>query len=312
MKERGRSSTRLRAGGRAVEITHPDRILFPEDGITKGELAEYYGEVAPYMVPHLKDRPLNLERFPKGIGEAGFFQQAAASHYPDWIPRVTVPKAGGKVRHVVVQNAAALVYLANQSAVTLHAWLSRQDRLDRPDQMIFDLDPPPGRVGAVAKAARDLGALLRELALVPFVKTTGSRGYHVLVPLDRKADFDEVRGFAGEVAAELVRRSPAALTTEIRKDERNGRIFVDTLRNAYAHTAVPPFTVRARRGAPVATPISWVELDDPEMHPARFTIRNLLPRLEREPDPWAELRKSAKPLGPALSRLYSSHVPLPG
>jgi bifunctional non-homologous end joining protein LigD len=312
MKSRGRPGSRIVAGGRAVEITHPERVLFPDVGITKGDLAEHYRAVAPYILPHLKDRPLNLERFPGGIGQAGFFQQAAPPHYPGWIPRVSVAKQGGKVNHVVVDHAAALVYLANQSAITLHAWLSRRDRLDYPDQMIFDLDPPPNRGREVAAAARDLGALLRDLGLVPYVKTTGSRGYHVLVPLDRKADFDAVRRFAQEVAAELIRRNPAGLTSEIRKNERDGRIFVDTLRNAYAHTAVPPYTVRARPGAPVATPIAWEELDDRGMHPARFTVRNLLERLERVPDPWRDLRRRSRALGPASSRLYSSHVPVSG
>jgi bifunctional non-homologous end joining protein LigD len=256
------------------------------------------------MLPQLRDRPLNLERFPSGIGKPGFFQQEMPKQAPDWLGSVSVRKEGGRVRHVVASGAAALVYLANQSCVTLHAWLSRRDRLEHPDQLIFDLDPPDQRPRDVAAAARALGRLLRELGLTPFIKTTGSRGYHVLVPLDRRQTYDVVREFAREVAEELVRRHPSELTLEARKQSRRGRIYVDIMRNSYAHTAVPPYTVRARRGAPVATPIAWEELEDPAMHPARFGLRDIPARLESVPDPWKDLRRRVKPLGAAIEALH--------
>ena len=274
-----------------VKLTSLDKLLFPADRITKGEVVDYYRAVASHMLPYLRDRPINLERFPDGVGRPGFFQQAMPRHYPTWIAGVEVEKAGGSVRHAVVRNAASLTYLANQNCITLHAWLSRSRHLDCPDQMIFDLDPPTGVGDAVREVTRMLAGLLRELGLTPFVKTTGSRGYHVVVPLDATVAFDLVRAFAQRVAGELVRRDPKRITTEARKRARGRRVYVDTLRNAYAHTAVAPFTLRARAGAPVATPISWDELDDPAMHPARFTIRNILPRLEAGTNPWRDFRR---------------------
>jgi bifunctional non-homologous end joining protein LigD len=297
------ADSRVRVGGRAVAVSSLDKVLFPEDGITKGELIEYYAAVAPHMLPHLKDRPVNLERFPNGIARGGFFQQAMPESSPDWIEVVTVEKAGGRVRHVVIQTAATLVYLANQGCITPHAWLSRRDRLDYPDQLVFDLDPSDQDPEGVRNAARALGELLRDLELVPFLKTTGSRGYHVLVPLDRGEEFDAVRGFAQAVAALLVQRHPKQLTVEARKAKRGARIYVDTLRNAYAHTAVPAYAVRARPKAPVATPIGWEELEDRGMHPARFTLRNLATRLRDQPDPWRDLRRRGRGLGSARQRL---------
>jgi bifunctional non-homologous end joining protein LigD len=304
-----RAGTRVRVGGRAVAVSSLDKVLFPEAGITKGELIEYYATVAPHMLPHLKDRPVNLERFPDGIARGGFFQQAMPESFPEWIEGVTVEKAGGRVRHVLVQNAATLVYLANQGCITPHAWLSRRDQLDSPDQLVFDLDPPDQDPEGVRNAARTLGELLRELELVPFLKTTGSRGYHVLVPLDRREDFEAVRGFAQEVAALLVQRHPKQLTVEGRKAKRGKRIYLDTLRNAYAHTAVPAYAVRARPKAPVATPIGWDELEDRAMHPARYTIRDLPTRLSDHPDPWPDLRRRARGLASARRRLKELSAP---
>jgi len=277
-----------------VDFTSLDKPLFPADGITKAELIAYYRAVAPHMLPYLRDRPINVECFPHGIRRPGFFQQAMPPHYPSWIAGVDVKKEGGSVRHVMVQDTDTLLYLVNQNCITLHAWLSLANRLDAPDQLIFDLDPPTGAGEVVRDVTRMLGELLDELGFVPFLKTSGSRGYHVAIPLDAEADFDTVRRFAQEVAEELASRDPKRITTEVRKQSRGRRVYVDTLRNAYAHTAVAPFTVRARPGAPVATPISWDELEDPKMTPARFTIGNLIPRLDRGIDPWKDfLRQSA-------------------
>ena len=299
----GPEPARLRAGGRVHRITHPDKVLFPADGITKLELARYYLTVSRRMLPLLRDRPLNLERYPGGIGKPGFFQQEMPKGAPDWVGSASVRKEGGRVRHVIASDSGVLVFLANQSCVTPHAWLSRTDRLDHPDQLIFDLDPPAARSRKVAGATRALGELLRELGLVPFLKTTGSRGYHVLVPLDRKQSYDVVREFARMVAEELVRRHPAELTAAGRKQSRGGRIYLDILRNSYGHTAVPAYAVRAKRGAPVATPIAWQELEDPAMHSARFGMRDLPARLELAPDPWGDLRRRVKPLQPALEAI---------
>jgi bifunctional non-homologous end joining protein LigD len=290
----------IRAGRRTVEISRHDKPLFP-CGITKGDLARYYVAVARAMVPHVRDRPLNLERYPDGIGGARIIQQRVAEHFPSWINRVTVPKQGGTVTHVVACDAATLAYLANQACVTLHAWLSRADRLDRPDRLVFDLDPPDG-LADVRGAAQVVGALLRELGLEPFVMATGSRGFHVTVPLRRSAGFDTVRAFARDVGRLAVARDPR-LTLEQRRAARGGRIFVDVMRNAYAHTAVAPYSVRARPGAPVATPLRWDELSHPGTRPDSWTLRTVPERLEREGDPWAGMASSARSLGEPRRRL---------
>jgi bifunctional non-homologous end joining protein LigD len=284
-------------------VSSLDRVVFPEAGITKGDVIEYYRQVARWMVPHVLDRPANLQRFPDGVGAAGFFQQGMPDHFPDWIQSVVVAKEGGEVRHVLLQDAATLVYVANHGTITPHVWPSRADRLDRPDRMIFDIDPPGDAPEAVRLAAFAVRDLLDELELPAFVMTSGSRGYHVVVPLSRRADFDIVKAFSRDAADLLAARHPEALTTEVRKNRRGGRIFLDVLRNAYAHTSVPPYAVRARAEAPVAAPIGWDELAEEDMHPRRFTVRTILERLRAAGDPWKSIGKRAASLGAARKRL---------
>lgn len=303
MKSR-RSAERaqVRAGRRTVEVTSLDRVLFPDSGIRKGDLIDYYLEIAPAMVPHVRHRPANLQRFPDGIEAGGFYQQGMPDYFPDWIDSVVVDKEGGQVRHVLLQDAATLVYVANQGTITPHVWPSRADRLERPDRMIFDLDPPGDAAAEVREAARALREVLDELELPSWLMTSGSRGYHIVVPLVRRDDFDGVREFAQSVADTVAARHPDRLTTAVRKNRREGRILVDVLRNAYAHTSVPPYAVRARPGAPVATPIDWDELDA-RMEPRRFTLRTVRRRLERDGDPWADISAGAVSLGRARRRL---------
>ncbi|HEX5385835.1 MAG TPA: non-homologous end-joining DNA ligase [Gemmatimonadales bacterium] len=291
------------AGNVKVRVTHPERVLFPADGITKGNVVSYYLAVAPAMVPHLRDRPANLQRFPGGIDEPGFFQQARPDYFPSWVPGAVVKKEGGRIEHPLIQTAAALAYVANQGCITPHVWLSRVDRIDRPDQLIFDLDPSEKTLARVGEAARRVRELLAELGLTAFLKTTGSRGYHVTVPLDRRADFEAAREFAQAVAALLVRRHPALLTVEPRKADRGERIYIDTLRNAYGQTAVPPYAIRARPGAPVATPIAWDELGARGMRADRFTIRDVPSRLAAGIDPWRGWRRAARGVAGAARRL---------
>jgi bifunctional non-homologous end joining protein LigD len=295
------ASLLIRADGREVEVSRPDKQLFPS-GITKAEMAWYYGTIAWAMVPHLAGRPLNLERYPDGIDGPRIIQQRAGTHFPAWIKRVTVPKRGGTVDHVVASDAATLVYLAGQACITLHAWLSRADRLTRPDRLVFDLDPGVETVADVRDAARELGELLRELGLEPFAMTTGSRGYHVTVALHRRSDFDAVRSFARDVAWVAVTRDPR-LTLEQRKAARGGRILVDIMRNAYGQTAVVPYSLRARPDAPVATPLHWHELSEPGTRPDRWTLRTIPDRLERGGDPWADIQAAARTLGAPRRRL---------
>jgi bifunctional non-homologous end joining protein LigD len=219
------------------------------------------------------------------------------------VPGTTVEKEGGRVEHPVLQTRAALLYVANQGCITPHVWLSRIGRLRRPDQLVFDLDPPDAMLHQVGAAARRVGELLEAVGLVPFLKTTGSRGYHVVVPLDERSTYDTVRDFANRAAELLVHRHPDLFTVAARKAARGERIYIDTLRNAYGHTVVPPYAVRARPRAPVATPIAWEELDDPAMHAARFTLRDVPDRLATHADPWRGWRRSARALAPARARL---------
>lgn len=286
-----------------VKISHPERVVFPEAGVTKGMLVDYYRRIAPRMLPYLAGRPLTLQRFPGGLAEEGFFQQQAPDYFPAFVHRATVAKADGEVTHAVCDNAATLVYLANQGVITPHVWLSRVEDLHRPDRIVFDLDPSADDFGAVVWAARQVRAILDELGLPAFVMTTGSRGLHVVTPLVPQDDFEAVRAFARGVADVLARRHPEALTVAPRKEARGGRLFLDVLRNTYAHTAVPPYAVRALPEAPVATPLGWHELGRKGLHARRYTVRNLFRRLARGVDPWAGFEEAAAVLGPARRRL---------
>jgi bifunctional non-homologous end joining protein LigD len=295
-------SLSIRAGRRTVEISRPDKVLFPP-GITKADLARYYERVAGAMLPHLARRPLNYERFPDGIDGQRIFQQHASGHFPDWIRRVSVPARNGTVEHVVASDAATLVYLAGQACITFHRWLSRSDSLDRPDLLVIDLDPSVHKPAAVRRAALTFGALLRELELEPWAMTTGSRGYHVVVPLQRRADFDAVRAFARDLAELAAAREPRTFTNEQRKAKREDKILIDIQRNGYAHTAVAPYSVRPRPGAPVATPLHWEELEESSTVAGRWTIDAVPRRLERDGDPWREIASHPQTLTAARKRL---------
>jgi bifunctional non-homologous end joining protein LigD len=290
----------VRVGRRTVEVSNPDKVLYPDDGITKGDLLDYYRRVAERMLPHLRGRPVAMERYPDGIDGERIFQKDVPGHFPGWIDRAKVPKEGGTLQQVVCGEAATLVYLANQACITPHVFLSRVDRLDHPDQLIFDLDPAGDDFDGARRAALALRSLLEELKLPSFAKTTGGKGIHVTVPLDRRADFDTVRRFARDAAAVLAARQPDRLTTEQRKQQRKGRLYLDVMRNAYAQTAVPPYAVRARPGATVATPLDWSEVEDPSLRPSSFTIASVI---ERTGDPWAGLRRRGRSLSRARQRL---------
>jgi bifunctional non-homologous end joining protein LigD len=292
----------LSAGRRRVRITHPDKLLFPADGIAKGDLAAYYADVAPTMAAHLRDRPLNLWRWNDGIDGSRIVQQEIPRGAPDWVRRVEVAKrgGGGTVCHAVGGEPATLIWLANQNCITPHAWSARADRPERPDRIVFDLDPPDADAfEAVRAAALTLGDVLRELGLEPFAMVTGSKGVHVVAPLRRTRDADDVRSRAGEIGEEVAARDPDRLTTAWRKEKRGGRVLVDTARNTYAQTVVAPYAVRALPGAPVATPLAWEELEDPELHPRRWTLRTVRERLDERGDPWDGIGRHAHALAAA-------------
>lgn len=276
----------IRAGGRTLEISRADKVLFPDAGLTKRDLAEYYRRVATHLLRHGADRYLSLHRFPDGIDGDGFYQKDVPDYFPDWIPRETVRKEDGELDQMWLTDAATLVYLADQACITPHVWLSRRDEPERPDRIIFDFDPPGDEFGPVLEAARSVDVLLDEVDATPFVMTTGSRGLHVVVPLRREAGFDEVRDTSRRLAELAVSRSPELLTLAQRKNRRGEKVFVDTLRNARAQTAVAPYAVRARPGAPVATPLSRDELGRSDIQPRKWTIENLFRRLGSKDDPW--------------------------
>src|SRR4051794_1024504 len=205
---------KIRAGKHTITTSSEERVLFPRDSITKGDVIRYYQNIAPFMLPHVRGRRLTMQRFHSGIDEPGIFQKDIPAHFPDWVHRVTVPKQGGMVTHIVCDNAETLVYLANQGCLTPHVGLSRIPRMEFPDQMMFDLDPSGDDFGIVRTVAFVLRDLLTDIGLKSFLKTTGSRGLHVVVPLDRRTEFDEVRSIAYQLAEVLVRRMPDAVTTE--------------------------------------------------------------------------------------------------
>jgi bifunctional non-homologous end joining protein LigD len=294
----------MKIGGHNIEISHRDKVFFPKGKTTKGDVIDYFRRVARFMLPHVRERPLAMHRHPDGIKGEGFFQKDVPDYFPRWIKRVTTPrKEGGKIDNVVCNNAATLVYLANQACITPHVWLSRRDKLDCPDQLIFDLDPPRKKFALVRFAAKALREFFDELGLRSFVKTTGSRGLHVTVPLDRKQDFDTVREFAQDLARVLAHRHPKRLTVEPRKDKRRGRLFLDTARNSYAQHAVAPYAVRAIEGAPIATPLAWKEVSNRKLDAQSFNMQNIFQRLSRKSDPWKNLRRSARSLKTARKRL---------
>ena len=298
------SAVSLKAGHRSVQIHRPDKVLFPEDDISKADLAEYYRTAADRMLPHLRDRPLMLDRRPDGIDGKGFVQKDVPDYFPDWVHTAELPKEEGTVDYLLADDTATLLYLADQACVTLHRFLSKADRPHRPDRLVFDLDPAGDDFAAVRHAAELLHGLLDELDLPSAVMTTGSRGLHVLVPLSRTADFDEVRAFARAVADLLAERHPDRLTTEASKKARRGRLYLDVQRNAYAQTAVAPYSVRALPGAPVATPLAWPEVDEPGLTPQRWTIANIAQRLEDE-DPWAGALSHGHSVAGAAKRLQA-------
>ena len=284
-------------------ITHPEKVLFPEDGITKGELASYHETIAPVMLPHIRGRPVTMERYPAGIGAKGFFQKDVSKGFPEWLSRVEVPKKDGKVRHLLVPDKRSLLWLANQNCITPHVWTSRAPNLYHPDLCVFDLDPSGEAPDILRAAALGLRDLLDELGLSSWVKTSGSKGFHIVVPLDPKAGFDEVSRFAHAVGTLLVERDPKNLTQEFSKVDRGGRIFIDTGRNGYSATFAAAYAVRPKPGAPVSAPCAWEDLQRGEVGPRTFTLRTMPSRIAEVGDLWSDMRKRGRSLRRPMERL---------
>ena len=284
-------------------ITHPEKILFPKDGITKGDLAAYYEAIAPAMLPHLRGRPVTMERYPAGIGKKGFWQKDVSKGFPAWLKRVEVPKKDGVVHHPVVTDVQSLLWVTNQNTITQHVWTSRIPELDYPDILVFDLDPSTDDPASVRAAAIGLRDLLQELTLPSWIKTTGSKGFHIVVPLDGQTEMGQVERFANAVGKLFVSHAPDHLTQEFNKVDRRGRIYVDTGRNGYSATFAAAYTVRAKPRAPVSAPCTWDEIERGEVSPGTFTLRNMSERMATVGDLWADVRRRGRSLKRPIEKL---------
>jgi bifunctional non-homologous end joining protein LigD len=284
-------------------ITHPEKVLFPDDGITKGELAAYYESIAPLMLPHIRRRPVTMERYPAGIGKPGFIQKDVSKGFPAWLERVEVPKKGGTVQHPVVRDTRSLLWIVNQNTITPHVWTSRAPKLYEPDICVFDLDPSKDDPRVLRAAVLALRDLLLELGLTSWVKTSGSKGFHVVVPIDGKAGFGPVAGFAHAVGSVLVSRDPRHLTQEFSKADRGDRIYVDTGRNGYSATFAAAYAVRARPGAAVSAPCTWTEIERGLVGPKTFTLRTMAKRIADAGDLWAGMPARGRSLRSAITKL---------
>jgi bifunctional non-homologous end joining protein LigD len=284
-------------------ITHPEKVLFPDDGITKGDLAAYYEAMAPVILPHLRGRPITMERYPAGIGEKGFWQKDVSKGFPEWLQRVAVQKKDGVVHHPVVTDTRSLLWMTNQNTITQHVSTSRIPDLNYPDICVFDLDPSNDDAEAVRAAAIALRDLLEELTLPSWVKTSGSKGFHIVVPLDGEAQVGQVARFANTVGTVFVSRASDRLTQEFSKADRRGRIYVDTGRNGYSATFAAAYTVRAKPGAPVSAPCHWEEIERGEVNPRTFTLRNMPERMATVGDAWADMRRRGRSLKRPMEKL---------
>jgi len=284
-------------------ITHPDKVLFPADGITKGDVAAYYESIAPLMLPHLRGRPLTMERYPAGIGAKGFWQKDVSKGFPSWLQRVEVPKKDGVVHHPIVTDLESLRWVANQNTITHHVWTSRAPDLNHPDICVFDLDPSDDNAADVRAAAIGLRDLLAKLGLPSWVKTTGSKGFHLVVPLDGKATMGTAARFVHMAGTFFISLAPDRLTQEFSKIDRGGRIYVDTGRNGYHATFAAAYTVRARPGAPVSAPCTWEEIESGAVSPQSFTLRSMPDRIAKVGDLWADLSRKGQSLTRATEKL---------
>ncbi len=290
-------------GKYTVEASNLDKTFFPDAGLTKGDLVDYYKRIADFMLPHIVNRPVTMHRFTEGIDGDDFYHKNVPDYFPDWIERAKVEKEGGEVTHVVCNNSATLVYIANQACITPHIWLSRQDKIDYPDKLIFDLDPPKDAtdIAPLIFAAKGIREILEETGLKPFIMTSGSKGFHVVAPIKREYNFDEVREYAKRTAKLLAQRESDRLTTETLKENRKGRVFLDYMRNSYGATSVAPYALRTKPGAPVAAPIHWDELDD--VSPRKFRLTNIFDRLDDIGDPWKGMFSHARSLKKAIENV---------
>jgi bifunctional non-homologous end joining protein LigD len=289
-----------------VKLSNADRVLFPKSGITKGELFDYYGRVAPILVPHLRDRPFTMKRWREGIVGGSFFQKQAPKGIPDWIPTrrfTTHPREGGsrEVDFPLVNSREAILWMVQMHCIDLNAWYSRVDKPARPDFVLFDLDPPDGEFPLAVRAAHLVREALEELELRSYVKTSGADGIHVLVPIARRHGYDETHRLAELVSKRLAENNPGVITTEWLKRKRVG-VLLDYHQNGAGKTIASVYSVRPKEGAPVSTPLRWDE-QTPELQPKQFTMAAALRRAEEHGDLFEPVLRGGQSLGAALRRL---------
>lgn len=294
--------SKIKVGRYTIETSHEDILLFPKARLTKKDLIDYYVRIAPLMLPYVKNRPISMQRFPNGVNSESFYQKDAPDYFPSFIKRAPIGKQeGGHVNYVVCNNEATIAYLANQACIVIHIWLSKIDKIDYPDRMIFDLDPSGNNFNDIRKAALLFHDFLSDLELPSYAMTTGSRGIHVVVPLKRQHPFDWVRSCSQAIGSLFVTMYPKMFTMQIRKEKRGRLIFIDTLRNAFGQTGVAPYSVRAKPYASIATPLYWHEVGNSKLKPDLYTIKNIFKRLDAIDDPWASIDKDACSLTKAYS-----------
>ena len=292
--------------GHSIELKRLNKILFPESSISKGDMIDYYDRISEHLLPHSNDRPVSMHRFPDGIKDEGFYQKDRPDYFPDWIQSVELEKEEGTVDHILCNDEATLIFIANQACITLHTWLSKVGHIHHPDKIVFDLDPPSDHafdlVKEGAKAIREY--LTDEFSMDPFLMTTGSRGLHVVLPVEPENNFDTVRAFSSELADRIADTQPEKFTTKIRKAKREGRLFIDYLRMSWAQTSVVPYSLRAIEGAPVATPLHWDELNDSSLTAQTYTISNIFRRLGQINNlPWEDFEQKRYSIAEPLARL---------
>jgi bifunctional non-homologous end joining protein LigD len=302
---RGRAGRAAAVEVAGVRLTHPEKLLFPASGITKLDLALHYERIAGWMLPHLAGRPLTLVRCPDGQGGECFYQKHLTDQFPEAVRRVQIEEGGKTVLYPSVDSAAGLVALVQMGVLEVHLWGSHDDQPERPDYVVFDLDPDEGLPWErVVEAALGLRAVLADVGLRSFLKTTGGKGLHVVFPLQRRHTWDEVKTFTRAIAEAIATAQPDRYTANALKARRKGRIYIDYLRNSRGATSIAAYSCRSRPGAPVSTPIGWDELPG-DVRADTFTVQNLGERLDHlGTDPWRDFAKVRQSLTAAMKRRF--------
>ncbi len=280
----------IKVDGKEIKLSNIDKVLFPKSGITKGQVIKYYYKISKKMLPYLKDRPIAMQRFPDGINKEGFYQKDISEYFPDWVGHFDIPKKEhGKTKYVIIEKTADLVYLATQAVITVHTFLSRKDKLNYHDKIVFDLDPSKENdFENVKKAALKLKKFLEKLGIKPLVMATGSRGLHIIIIIKRNANYKEVKEFIEKIAEKFAKENRDLISTEFIKKKREGKIFLDYRRNYESQHAVAPYSIRAGEGAPVAVPLSWKEVNK-SLKPDKYNIKNIF---KRKNNPWKNMGKN--------------------